>query len=221
LREGAEAAKTEIDQAIRSLKASHGELATAQQRLALLEEGTRLEEIAEARAVLSEAEQALVLLQRGYRPEDIAKAAAQVDAARAAIAAIERQIAELTVISPCDCVVEAVDLQPGDLLNANAPAVSLVDASRLWVRAYVPEGRLGQIQLGQKVDVSVDSFPNEQFDARVTFIAHEAEFTPRNVQTPEERSKQVFRLKVTLDEGLDRLRIGMTADVWLENDALR
>jgi len=216
LREGAEAAQTEVDQAIRALKASQGELAAAQQRLALMEEGTRSEEIAEARAVLAEAEQALALLQRGYRSEDIAKAAAQMDAAQSAIAAIERQIEELIVRSPCDCIVEAVDLQPGDLLNANAPAMSLLDTSNFWIRAYVPEGRLGRVRLGQRVYATADGFPNERFAARVTFIAQEAEFTPRNIQTPEERSKQVFRIKVTLDEGLERLRIGMAADVWLE-----
>jgi hypothetical protein len=83
----------------------------------------------------------------------------------------------------------------------------------LWVRAYLPE-RL-QLKLGQTVPVTVDAFPDE-LTGEVTFVSREAEFTPSNVQTPEERSKQVFRIKVTLRDGLDQVRPGMSADVWLK-----
>jgi multidrug resistance efflux pump len=91
--------------------------------------------------------------------------------------------------------------------------MSMLDTGGLWVRAYLPENR--HLELGQKVAVSVDAYPGESFGAEVTFISRQAEFTPSNVQTPEERSKQVFRIKVTLLEGLDRLRPGMAADVGL------
>jgi HlyD family secretion protein len=84
----------------------------------------------------------------------------------------------------------------------------------MWVRAYVPENRLN-LQNGQKLRVTVDSFPGEDFIGTVSFVAREAEFTPSNVQTPEERSKQVFRIKVELESGLDKLRPGMAVDVWL------
>jgi membrane fusion protein YbhG len=107
-----------------------------------------------------------------------------------------------------------VELHPGDLVIANAPVISLMDTRSLWVRAYVPENRLQQ-KVGEKLRVSVDSFPSQRFAAHLSFIARQAEFTPGNIQTPEERSKQVFRIKVVLDEGLDRLRPGMSADVWL------
>jgi multidrug resistance efflux pump len=123
---------------------------------------------------------------------------------------------ELTVVSPCDCVVESIDLRPGDLVARDAPSVALLDLSRLWVRAYVPESRLGQVKNEHKVFVEVDSFPDERFAGHVSFISREGEFTPKNIQTPEERSKQVFRIKVLLDEGMDRLRIGMAADVLLD-----
>ena len=126
---------------------------------------------------------------------------------------------ELTVVSPCDCVVEAISLRPGDLVPANAPAVTLLDLTRLWVRTYVPEFRMGQVRLGQRVPIRVDSFPNRRFAGRVTFLASEAEFTPRNIQTPEERSKQVFRTKITFEEGIDVLRVGMGADVLFDEAA--
>ncbi len=142
-------------------------------------------------------------------------AKAAVEAAEAVVKALDQQIAELKVISPVNGTVEAVDQQPGDLVAANAPVLSLMDTSKLWVRAYLPENHLN-VQTGRKVLVSVDSYPDRKFAAHVSFVARQAEFTPGNVQTPEERSKQVFRVKVTLDEGLDVLRPGMSADVWLE-----
>jgi multidrug resistance efflux pump len=115
--------------------------------------------------------------------------------------------------------VEAIDLLPGDLIAPNAPSVSLLDTSRLWVRGYVPEARLGEIRLGQQVPIRVEGLPRESFAGRITFIATQAEFTPRNVQTPEERSKQVFRIKVRVETGAEKLRVGMTADLLLDETA--
>jgi len=216
LRAQAQTAPREVEEVVRNLKAAEAASAAAEQRLALLTEGTRKEAIAQARAKAADAAEALKLLEAGYRAELIAQAAAKVEAAKARAAAIEARVKELTVVSPCDCAVETVDLRPGDLVAANAPAAALLDVSRLWVRAYVPESRLGEIALDQRVPVRVDSFPNERFTGRITFIAREAEFTPRNVQTPEERSKQAFRIKVTLETGVEKARVGMAADVMLD-----
>ena len=146
---------------------------------------------------------------------ELESARAQQQLYKAELQQIADQQRELKILSPCDGMVEAVDLQPGNLVAANAPVLSLLDTSQLWVRAYVPENHL-DIQVGQKVPITVDSFPNRTFHGHISFISRQAEFTPNNVQTPEERSKQVFRIKVTLDEGLDVLRPGMTADVGLE-----
>jgi multidrug resistance efflux pump len=92
--------------------------------------------------------------------------------------------------------------------------MSILDPSRLWVRAYMPENRLG-VRTGETAWVTVDSFPSERFRGEITYVSRQAEFTPSNIQTPEERSKQVFRIKVTLKEGRDKLRPGMSADVLL------
>jgi multidrug resistance efflux pump len=216
----AKMAPTELAEAVRRLKESQAAAAAAAQELALLEAGTRREEIDEALALLAQAEHALALLEAGFREEDLARAEAELAAASARAAAIEIQIAELEVTAPCDCVVEAIDLLRGDLVAAGAPTVELLDTTRLWVRAYIPQARLGGIALGQPAVILTDSWPGQRFKARLTFIASEAEFTPRNVQTPEERSKQVFRIKATLEEGLDRLRAGMAADVLLEPAAV-
>lgn len=145
-------------------------------------------------------------------------AKASVEAAEAAAKALEKQIAELVVRSPVEGIVEAIDLQPGDLVSANAPVMSLMDTRNLWVRAYLPENRLN-VEIGRELEITVDSYPNERFLGEVSFIARQAEFTPGNVQTPEERSKQVFRMKVTITKGREMLRPGMSADVWLEQPA--
>ncbi|MCC6581483.1 MAG: HlyD family efflux transporter periplasmic adaptor subunit [Phycisphaeraceae bacterium] len=117
---------------------------------------------------------------------------------------------------PRDGMIEAVDLEPGDLVGPNAPVLTMIDPKHLWVRAYVPENRLN-LAVDHIIPVSVDSFPGRRFTGRVVFVARQGEFTPGNVQTPEERSKQVFRIKVELEEGQDVLRAGMAADLWLDD----
>jgi multidrug resistance efflux pump len=210
-----QASGDEMTNATWALARAEAKLAEARDQLALSREGTRAEDIAAAKAAFAEAEAGLALLEAGHRAEDVAQARAEVASAEAAVSVIRRQLEELNIVSPCDCVVDAFELQPGDVVAANAPVAALLDPSRMWVRAYLPENRL-DVQLGQKMSVRVDSFPDRTFAGHVVFIASEAEFTPANVQTVEERSKQVFRIKVALDEGRDRLRPGMAADVYPE-----
>lgn len=211
----AEASRDEFDRVTQRLAAARATLAVARSELALGKEGTRVEEIAAARAKLAEAQAVLDLRKRGFRPEEIARAKAEVKAAEAAVAAIQRQIDELSVRAPTAGVVEAFDLQPGDLVAGGAPVMTLVVSGRLWVRAYVPENRLN-IQVDQPAQIRVDAWPQRRFRGHVLFVARQGEFTPSNVQTPSERVKQVFRIKVQLDEGLDVLRPGMAADVFWE-----
>ena len=206
----------ELDRAVQELRGAESRVAVRSEELALLNEGTRQEEIAEAQAKLDEANHALELKKRGYRPEEIAQASATRDAANAVLAAIARRIEELTVKAPVDGVIEAVELRPGDLVSPNAPVLSLLDTSQLWMRAYIPENRL-DLKIGQRVRITVDSFKGQDFHGEVTFIPRQAEFTPSNVQTIEERSKQVFRIKITLLDGLDSLRPGMAGDIWLDS----
>jgi HlyD family secretion protein len=218
LREDKQAAPTEYDQATRTRKAWEARVARAEQALAVLKEGTRKEEIAEGRAKLAEAEHALKLMEQGFRKEEIAFAAAKKSAAEADVAAIKTRIGELSVTSPCDCEVEAIELRPGDMVAPNAPTVALLDLSRMWIRTYVPEPMLPRVKPGRKFAIRVDGIENRRFIGHVAFVAKEAEFTPRNVQTPEERSKQVFRIKLMIDEGRESLRVGMSADVLLDEE---
>jgi multidrug resistance efflux pump len=203
-----------LDRAVEEFRVAEATQEARQEELQLLEKGSRAEDIAAAQATLDEATQAYYLVKHGYRQEEIAQSQATVDAAAAAVDGLRVQQRELSVKADVDGIVSALELRPGDLVPPNGPVLSLMDTAHLWVRAYVPENRL-DLQIGQQFHVTVDSFPDRQFQGKVTFIAPQAEFTPRNIQTPEERSKQVFRIKVSLLEGLDELRPGMAADVWL------
>lgn len=213
--EKSQAAIEELDEAQRRLDVTRANLAAAQDQLDLAKEGTRKEEIAEAKASLTETTAQLDLMKKGFRAEEIAEAEATAQAASAAVQMIQRRVDELTIRAPRTGVVEAIDLQPGDLVPPDAPVLTLLDTSTLWVRAYVPESRLN-LKTNDVVDLRVDAFPQRRFKGRIVVIARQAEFTPSNVQTPEERAKQVFRIKVQVEEGLDVLRAGMSADVFLE-----
>ena len=146
------------------------------------------------------------LLLAGTRPERIAQARAQ-------LAEIDAQLREMSIAAPSDCVLEVLSVKTGDVLAANREVATLLLVQHLWVRVYVPEPWLGHVQLGDTVKVRVDSDPRREFAGTVEQVAREAEFTPRNVQTVGERVKQVFGVKVRLDNPEGTLRAGMSADV--------
>ncbi|TWT71477.1 HlyD family secretion protein [Crateriforma conspicua] len=205
----------EFDAAREALEAASANVVVQKQELELLEAGTREEELREATARVEEARQAWQLMQHGYRSEEIEQATASRDAARATLAAIRQQKAELSIRSPIAGTIESLDLQPGDMVASGAPVLSVLDRHRLWVRAYIPQNR-SAVKVGHRLGLTFDSYPGERFSGVVSFVARQAEFTPSNVQTPEERSKQVFRIKISVENEADLLRPGMMADVWLD-----
>ena len=137
--------------------------------------------------------------------------------ARAQLADIDAQLAEMQVIAPTDSILEVLSVKVGDVLAPNREVATLILPEHLWVRVYVPEPWLGLIKVGDPVRVRVDSFPGKDFDGAVEQINRQAEFTPRNVQTVEDRIKQVFGVKIRLPNDEDRLRAGMSADVYFPN----
>jgi HlyD family secretion protein len=146
------------------------------------------------------------LLRAGTRPEQIAQARAQ-------LAEIESQWREMNILAPSNCVLEVLSVKAGDVLAPNQQVATLLLPQHIWVRVYVPEPWLSRIRLGESVRVRVDGFPGRDFTGAVEQINREAEFTPRNVQTVGERIKQVFGVKVRLDNSSTDLRAGMSADV--------
>ena len=146
------------------------------------------------------------LLLAGTRPERIAQARAQ-------LAELDTQFREMKISAPTNCVLEVLNVKLGDVLAPNQPVATLLFTNHIWVRVFAPEPWLGHIKLGDAVKVRVDAFPEKDFAGAVEQIQRSAEFTPRNVQTVDERVKQVFGVKVKLDNAEDKLRAGMAADV--------
>jgi multidrug resistance efflux pump len=124
------------------------------------------------------------------------------------------------VTAPVDATVEACDLQPGDLVAGGAPLATLVRADELWVRCFVPTTKITFVEPGQEVAVEVDSRPNETFAGRVLRVNRVAEYTPRNVQTFDQREDQVFGVKVRVEDPQGVLRPGMAATVFLPKAAV-
>jgi HlyD family secretion protein len=149
------------------------------------------------------------LLAEGTRPEQVAQARAQ-------LAEMDAQMREMRIVAPGDSVLEVLSVKVGDVLAANREVATLLYTQHLWVRVYVPEAWLGLIQLGQKVRVHTDS-SKEEFTGTIEQINRAAEFTPRNVQTVEDRVRQVFGVKVILPSDTGRLRAGMSVDVSFPN----
>lgn len=165
----------------------------------------------QARATRDARRAQLQELQQGTGP-DIRAQHGLVEAARGRLEAIDVALGELTIRAPLAARVESLDLRPGDLLPPNATAATLVEDDQLYVRIYVPETHMGKLRPGSEVPVRVDSFPGRTFTGVVENIASEGEYTPRNLQTPDERAWQVFATRIGLrEDGQHQLRAGMAA----------
>lgn len=167
--------------------------------------------VAEARVI--QADEQLKLIKEGPRAEQIAQAKARVQQARAAQSLAETQLENTRLTSPLSGTVISHNIEPGEFVAAGTPIVTVADTLHTWVRAYINQTDLGRIRLGQKLVVHTDTAPGKDFEGTVSFIASEAEFTPKTVQTTKERVKLVFRIKVDVLNPQDELKPGMPADV--------
>jgi len=145
-------------------------------------------------------------------------AASQAAAARARVAAIEAQLADTRIVAPADATVMAKLVEPGELVAAGRPLATLVNLGDLFVRAYLPERDVGKIRLGNPARIAVDAFRDRVFNGKVTEIAQQAEFTPKDVHMKDEREKLVFAVKVAIDNPEGLLKPGMYADVKIKVD---
>jgi len=142
-----------------------------------------------------------------------------IAAAQANLDTIATQMDKLIVRAPMDGVVLIRSIEVGEVIQAGMPALTIGKLDTLKVTVYIPEAEYGQISLGQKANLSVDSFPNETFPATVTRIADQAEFTPQNVQTKEGRQTTVYAIELTVDNAAGKLKPGMPTDVTFESAA--
>ncbi|MCL4490071.1 MAG: efflux RND transporter periplasmic adaptor subunit [Chloroflexi bacterium] len=173
-----------------------------------------------ARAQLDTADNAVRLaqtkldaVQAGTRPENIAAAEAQVAQAKAARDSARAQLNKMTLKAPHDGLVVERLLHLGEMAPAGSPVYHIADLETVTLSIYIPEDRIGRVALGEHADVSVDSFPGRVFTGTVSFISPRAEFTPKNIATQDQRSTEVFRVKVKIDNSSDHaLKPGMGAD---------
>jgi len=171
--------------------------------------------LASARASHDQAVQQLGQLREGFRTEEIEGARADLQRASADLDLAELDLARCQLFAPAAGRVLSKSREPGEMVQPGTPIVTLGDLSRPWVNVYVGERDLGKVHLGMAAQVTVDSFPTQPFNGKVTFISERAEFTPKNIQTPDERVKLVYRVKVEVDTRDEALKPGMPADAVL------
>jgi multidrug resistance efflux pump len=188
---------------------------SARQKLAELQAGTRPEDIQSARERYNQSAAAAVLARKGSRSEDIAAARAQLSQAQAHVADIDVSLREAKLAAPADGIVETVSIRPGDLVPPGRIVVSMLEPTQLWVKVYIPETDLARVRLDQSATVRVDGL-SQTFQGHVGQVASQAEFLPRNVQTPDDRQHQVFAVKVYCDNAAGTLKSGMSATVRLQ-----
>lgn len=160
----------------------------------------------------------LSLVREGPRKESIKAAEERVQQAKAALAVSEERLKDTVLFAPVSGVVMRKNMELGETVAPGAPVYTIGDLENPWIRVYVKEDKLGLVKLGQKAGITTDSYPGKKYEGVLTYISSEAEFTPKNVQTQEERVKLVFGMKVSAKNGNGELKPGMPADVkiWLK-----
>lgn len=206
--------RAELDAADSNLKGAVAQRDAAQASLTELSNGSRAEDVSQAKSRVDEAKANASLVESGARVEDIRAAASVVQAAEARVQQLSILIDELTIKASGPARVETLDLRPGDILAPNATAAILLEDDQLFVRIYVPETQLGFARVGTQVPIFVDSFPDKAFEGTVSHIDSQGQYSPRNLQTADERANQVFAMRVEVTGDHENLRAGMAA--WIK-----
>jgi len=195
-------------------------LKQTKERQGLVLAGPRIEQIDAASAQMDRARAALKMtesnaLEIKRREQELPLRRSEIARAAASLAMIESQLADTLAYSPVDGVVLVKAADVGEVLAAGTTIVTIGDIDHPWLRAYVNETDLGRIKLGTKAKVTTDSYPGKEYEGHVSFIASEAEFTPKQIQTKEERVKLVYRIKIDLQNPEHELKSNMPADAVL------
>jgi HlyD family secretion protein len=207
----------QFDDFLARFESAKAQRTQATQQLDLIEEGPRKEDIEAARAQLERAKANLRLAEanrlelKRMQQEQVSREA-DIQQAKAQLGVNETQLRDTEVLSPMDGVVLVKSAEPGEVLAAGTTVVTLGDVARPWLRAYINETDLGRVTLGAEVKVTTDSFPGKVYKGKLTFIASEAEFTPKQIQTQEERVKLVYRTKIEIENPNGELKSNMPAD---------
>jgi len=217
----------EIDQALAAVEAADADFDMQQHELQRIEAlyKTRVVSQSEfdrvnaafsaARAVRDRAHAQLDMLKEGFRTEEVEEGRARLHEAEKGLALAELNLSRCQLFAPIAGRVLSKNREVGETVPAGASIVTMGDLTRPWLNLYIGERDLGRVALGMKAEVTVDSFPKQPFPGKVTFVSEKAEFTPKNIQTQDERVKLVYRIKIELENREQALKAGMPADAVL------
>jgi HlyD family secretion protein len=200
-----DAAKTAYDTA-------EAQVSEAVEKLKLVQEGPRQQEIDAAQAALEEAKEQYNLVKKGPRTEVIEQARARVSQAQESLRLSKTKLSYADLPAPISGMVLSEQVEAGEYVQAGTPVLVIGDLENVWLRGYINETDLGRVKHGQPVLVTTDTYPDKAYQGEVSFIASEAEFTPKNIQTEEQRVKLVYRVKIDIQNPEMELKPGMPAD---------
>ncbi len=193
----------------------------ANEKYSVVKEGPRKEDIAAGRAQVARAQAALGTAEANRidlarKKQELVARRAQIEQARGQAGISDAQLNDTEIYAPIDGVVLVKSAEAGEVLAAGTTIVTVGDLDHPWLRAYVSETDLGRVKLGEKVKLSTDSYPGKTYWGTVSFISSEAEFTPKQIQTKEERAKLVYRIKVDVDNAAHELKNNMPVDAEIQ-----
>jgi HlyD family secretion protein len=209
--------RQQYDQARSKFDSAQALLKQADEKLSLMKEGPRQEDIAGARAEVARAQAAVKTaeanrLELKRKEQELAARKAEIERSRAQEGISESQLDDTEVATPISGVALVKSAEPGEVLAAGTTILTIGDLEHPWLRAYINETDLGRVKLGQKVKLTTDSFPGKVYDGVISFISSDAEFTPKQIQTKEERVKLVYRIKIEVDNKSHELKSNMPVD---------
>ena len=207
----------QYDQYRNRWESAEAALKSATEREALVLAGPRVEQIKGQAALVEKARGALKMseansLEMKRREQELATRRAEIARSKASMSLIDSQLADTIAASPVDGVVLVKSADVGEILAAGTTVVTIGDIEHPWLRGYINETDLGRVKIGSKARVTTDSYKGKVYDGRVSFISSEAEFTPKQIQTQEERVKLVYRIKIEIENPKHELKSNMPAD---------
>jgi HlyD family secretion protein len=207
----------QYDQFRSRFEGADANLRQTKERADLVVKGPRVETIETANAQLDRAQASLRMGQANSiesmrREQDVTARLGDIGRAKAQIQLIDTQLNDTVAVSPIDGVVLVKAADVGEVLAPGTSVVTVGDIDHPWLRAYIKEKDLGRVKVGAKVKVTTDSYHDKVYNGRVSFVSSEAEFTPKQIQTTEERVKLVYRLKIDIDNPQHELKSNMPAD---------
>jgi HlyD family secretion protein len=210
----------QFDAARTRFETSEATFSQARERAALVLAGARTEQVDGASAQLNRAKAGLRASEAGKlellrRQQELVARQADINRAKSQLALIETQLADLTATSPISGVVLVKSADPGEVLAPGTSVATIGDLAKPWMRGYINAKDLGRVKMGSKAIVTTDAYPGKQYNGRVSFISSDAEFTPKQIQTSEERVKLVYRIKIEVDNPNQELKSNMPADAEL------